>query len=110
MRGRREVRPTGKNVRSVPGLSFRVGIEQVIGAGIVLVDALLDEPHAEHAGVEVEVLLRRSGDGRDVMQAVDALHELFSWLRLRPRLRASRFINHFDATRRLVCKKQESFR
>ena len=52
-------------------MAFRVGVEEVVGARIVLVDAPLDEPHAEHAGVEVEVLLRRSGDRGDVMQPVD---------------------------------------
>ena len=61
----------GKNVRSVPGSPFGVGVEQVIGAGIVLVDALLDEPHAQDAGVEVEILLRRAGNRGDVVQPVD---------------------------------------
>ena len=54
--------------------SFRIRVEQMIGAGIVLVHAALHEAHAENAGVEVEVLLRRTGDGRDVMEAVDAAH------------------------------------
>ena len=66
----------GKNVRSVPGMSFRVGIEEVVGARVVLVDALLDQAHAEHAAVEVEVLLRRPGDGGDVVQSVDGAHVL----------------------------------
>ena len=72
----RELRP-GKERQVRARTSLRVGIEQVVRAGIVLVDALLDEAHAEHPDVEVEVLLRRSGDGGDVMKAVDAWHELF---------------------------------
>ena len=55
-------------------MPLRVGVEEVVGAGIVLVDAALHEPHAEHAGVEVEVLLRGSGDRGDVVEPVDALH------------------------------------
>ena len=57
-------------------MALRVGIEEVIGPGVVLVDALLDEPHAEHAGVEVEVLLRGPGDGGDVVESVDGAHIL----------------------------------
>ena len=72
--GRRHLSP--REEREVgAGRSFRVRVEQVIGAGIVLVDALLDEPHPEHAAVEVEVLLRGTGDRRDVVQPVDAPHE-----------------------------------
>jgi hypothetical protein len=47
---------------------FCVGIEEVIGAGIVLVDAFLDQPHPENASVEIEVLLRRPGDRGDVVE------------------------------------------
>src|SRR4051812_25270523 len=57
-----------------PGMSLRVGVEQMVGAWIVLVDALLDQPHAEHAGIEVQVFLCRAGNGGDVVKAVDALH------------------------------------
>ena len=55
-------------------MADRVGVEQVIGAGIVLVDALLDQPHPEDAGIEIEVLLCRSRDGGDVVQPADAFH------------------------------------
>ncbi len=48
----------------------RVRIEEVIRARVVLVDAFLDQAHAEHAGVEIEVLLRGAGDGGDVVQSV----------------------------------------
>ena len=51
-----------------------VGVEEVIGADVVLVDGLLDEPHAEHALVEAAVARRV---GRDRGQVVDAfeLHD-----------------------------------
>ena len=55
-------------------MSLGVGVEEVIGAGIVLVDAALDEAHAEDAGVEIEVFLRRAGDGGDVVKTVDGMH------------------------------------
>ena len=54
-----------------PGPSFGVCVEQVIRAGVILVDALLDEPHAQDAGVEVEIFLRRAGNRGDVVQPVD---------------------------------------
>ena len=54
--------------------SFGVRVEQVIGAGIVLIDALLDEAHAEHARIEVEIFLRRARYGGDVMKTVHAIH------------------------------------
>ena len=54
-------------------MALGVRVEEVIRAGIVLVDAALDEPHPEDSGVKVEVLLRRTGDGRDVVQAVNAM-------------------------------------
>ena len=62
-------------------MSFGVGVEQMIRAGIVLVDALLDQPHAEHAGIEVEVLLRRPGDRRDVMKTVDSCDDTSAVIR-----------------------------
>src|SRR3954467_13476428 len=49
-------------------------VEPVMGSGIVLVHALLHQAHAEHARVEVEVFLRRTRDGCDVMKTVDAPH------------------------------------
>ena len=61
-------------------MALGVRVEQVIRARVVLVDAPLDEPHAQHAGIEVEVLLRRTGNRGDVMQPVDASHTLSSIL------------------------------
>ena len=72
---RRHLRPREK--RQIGAwMAFLIGVEEVIGAGVVLVDALLDQPHAEHAAVEVEVLLRGPGDGGDVMKSVDGAHVL----------------------------------
>src|SRR6478672_11268911 len=52
---RRHLCPREKGeVRS--GMTLGVGIEKMIGAGIVLVDALLHEPHSKNAGIEIEVL------------------------------------------------------
>ena len=49
--------------------AFGVGIEQVIGAHVVLVHRALDQPHAERPGVEAVVLLDRGGDRGEVMDA-----------------------------------------
>ena len=53
-------------------MTLGVGVEQMVGAGVILVHAALDQAHAQDAGIEVEVLLRRPGDRRDVMQTVNA--------------------------------------
>ncbi len=55
-------------------MPFGVGVKEVVRPGIVLVDASLDEPHAEDTGVEVEVLLRRAGNRGDVMKTVHCIH------------------------------------
>ena len=66
---RRHLRP-GKEGEVGAWPALGVGIEEVVGAGIVLVDAFLDQLHAENPGVEIEILLRRSGNRRDVVQTV----------------------------------------
>ena len=71
---RRHVAPR-KECQVGAGPTFRVRVEKVIGAGIVLVHAPLDQAHAEDARIEVEVLLRRPRDGGDVMKAVDSAHD-----------------------------------
>ena len=48
-----------------------VGVEQVVHARIVLVDRLLDHPHAEHACVEIHVPGRVARDRRDVVDALE---------------------------------------
>ncbi len=70
---RRQLLPREKR-QVAAGRADGVGIEQVVGPGIVLVDGLLDQAHAEHAGVEVDVLLRLAGDCGDVMDAVHGTH------------------------------------
>ena len=66
---RGHVRPGEKRqVRS--GVTFRIGVEEVVRAGIVLVDAPFDQAHPENPGVKVEVLLRRPGNGGDVVKAM----------------------------------------
>ena len=77
---RRHVAPR-KERQVGAGPTLRIRIEQVIGAGIVLVHALLDQAHAEDTGIEVEVFLRRSGDGGDVMKAVDSAHDNLAMIR-----------------------------
>jgi len=67
---RRHVRP-GKEGQVRPRVAFTVGVKQVIGARVVLVDALLDQTHAEDASIEIQVLLSGAGDGRDVVEATD---------------------------------------
>ena len=73
------MRVHGKNVTVRAGRARRIRVEEVIGAGVVLVDASLDEPHPQDSRVERQVLLRMAGDRRDVMNAVDrslAAHRL----------------------------------
>ena len=48
-----------------------VGVEEVIGGNVVLVDGLFHQAHAELTGVEIEVSLGVGGDRRDVVQAVE---------------------------------------
>ena len=55
-------------------MADRVRVEQVVRPWIVLVDALLHQPHAEDPCIEVEVLLRWTCDGGDVMKPSDAFH------------------------------------
>ena len=56
-----------KKVRSVPGRALRVGVEEVIGADVVLVHAPLDETHAQRLGIEVVVLANLRRDRRHMM-------------------------------------------
>ena len=44
------------------GIGFAVGIEQMIGADVVLIDGLLDQPHAEQAGVKGQIFTRFRGN------------------------------------------------
>ena len=71
--GPREERHVGS------GRARRVRVEEVIGAGVVLVDASLDEPHPQDTRVERQVLLRMAGDRRDVVDAADRFHLMHSF-------------------------------
>ncbi len=44
------------------GIGVSVGVEQMIGADVVLIDGLLHQPHAEQAGIERQVLPRFRGN------------------------------------------------
>src|SRR6059036_369798 len=54
------------------GRTHIVGKVEVVRIRHVLVDALLDEPEAQHANVEVDVLLDVAGDARDVVDTGNA--------------------------------------
>src|SRR4051794_27751019 len=72
---RRHLRPREeRQVRS--RTAGRVRVEQMVRARIILIYAALHELHAEHATVEIEVLLRRSGNAGDVMKSADGIHSL----------------------------------
>src|SRR5687768_3447073 len=47
--------------------SLLVSEIEMVGGGIVEVDGPLDQTHAEHAGVKVQILLRIARDRRDVV-------------------------------------------
>ena len=47
-----------------------VSVEEMVGAGVVLVDRLGDQAKTQHAGVEVDVGKGVAGDRGDVMDAV----------------------------------------
>ena len=57
-------------------MSFRVGVEKMIRARIILVDAFFYEPQAEDTGIEIEIFLRRPSDGRDVVDSADGFHKI----------------------------------
>ena len=61
----------------LPGFPSRVAKIEMVSRRIVEVDGALDEPHAEHAGVEIEILLRIAGDRRDMMNAGRDKHQGF---------------------------------
>ena len=59
----------GKEGQDRAGLALLVAIIKVIGAGIVEIDGLLDQPQPEHAGEEIEIAVGAARDGGDVMDA-----------------------------------------
>jgi len=70
------VRPTGGNAGKLeegqvrPGAALLVREEKVIDGRVVLVDRLLHKPQAEHAHVEVDILLGVGGDRRNVVNSL----------------------------------------
>ena len=56
-----------KNVRSLPGMRLRVGVEEVVDGRVVLVDGLLDQPQPQHPHVELDVGGGVTRDRRDVV-------------------------------------------
>src|SRR2546429_1711384 len=53
------------------GRPLLVAVEEVVDGRVVLVDALLYQPQAEHAGVELDVGRCVAGDGGDVVDALE---------------------------------------
>ena len=51
--------------------AHRIGVEEVVGLGVVLVHRALHEPHPQEAHVEVHVLLGMSCDGGDVVDPAE---------------------------------------
>ena len=72
LRGRREIEEGEVGA----GIGLAVGVEQMIGADVVLVDGLLDQPHAEQAGVKRQILARFRRD-RGQMVNSGQLHCMF---------------------------------
>jgi hypothetical protein len=56
-------------------MAFRVGIKKVIGTRVILVDAFLDEPEPENAGVKIEIFLGWTCNCGYVMESVYAVHD-----------------------------------
>ena len=53
----------------MPGRPDGVGVEEVVGAHVVLVDAPLHQPHAQRLRVEAIVVADVGGDGGEVVDA-----------------------------------------
>jgi hypothetical protein len=62
----------GKKREEAPGTASLVAKIEVIGSRIVEVYRALYQPEAQEASVEVEVSLRITRDGGDVMDAADS--------------------------------------
>ena len=48
-------------------MALRVRVKQMVSARIVLIDAFLDETHAQDARIEIQILLRGACDRGDVV-------------------------------------------
>ena len=71
------------------GVGLAVGVEQMVGADVVLVDGLLDQPHAEQAGVEGQILARLRGDRGQVVNS-GQLHCISFVIHFRGKIRRDR--------------------
>src|SRR5438270_3689317 len=56
-------------------MAVAVGVKEVIRTWRILVDAFLDKPHSEHAGIKVDVVLRIASDAGYMVETGDACHE-----------------------------------
>lgn len=61
------VRPREKR-KYAAGPARVIAVEQMVRARVFLIDSALDEPHAEHALIKREVLLRMFGNGSEVVE------------------------------------------
>ena len=65
------------------GIGLRIRVKQMVGADVVLVDGLLDQPHAEQAGIKCQILARFGGNRRQMMNP-GQLHRMILAASLRP--------------------------
>jgi hypothetical protein len=61
------------------GIGLAVGVEQMVGADIVLVDSLLDQPHPEQTGVECQIVAGPCRNRGQVMNPRQ-LHRIILWI------------------------------
>ena len=53
------------------GRAQAIGIEQVVGAGVILVHGLLDHAETQRLGIEIVIACRIGGDGGEVVEALE---------------------------------------
>ena len=70
---RRHLRP-GEESQVSAGMTFRIGIEEVVGPGNILVHTFFHEAHPENARIKIQVLLCGPGNSRHVMKSPHRLH------------------------------------
>ena len=59
------------------GVALAIGVKEMIGRNIVLIDGLFDQPHAEYLRIEGDVAGCVCGDSGDVVQSTE-LHMMLS--------------------------------
>jgi hypothetical protein len=55
-------------------VALSVGVEQVVRAGGILIDAAFHQTHSQHGRVKINIVLRRTGDARYVVDTGYARH------------------------------------